>query len=86
MVRCGALAAARLVDPRFWVEPFSNLVLTPSGVRTIITLYYSPVQLINGVPIETDCHMPELAENAPVQESARKNKRRILIFCAVSLV
>jgi len=32
--------------------------------------------------------MPELAENAPVQESVRKNKRRrrILIFCVVSLL
>jgi len=35
-----------------------------------------------------DQHMPELAENAPVQESVRKNKRkrRILIFSLVSLV
>src|ERR1700736_4241064 len=33
-------------------------------------------------------HMPELAENAPVQESVRKNKRRrrIVIFCVVSLL
>jgi cytochrome c biogenesis protein CcmG/thiol:disulfide interchange protein DsbE len=32
--------------------------------------------------------MPELAENAPVQESVSKNKRkrRILIFCVVSLL
>src|SRR5947207_5417523 len=32
--------------------------------------------------------MPELAENAPVQESMQKNKRRrrILIFCVVSLL
>ncbi len=32
--------------------------------------------------------MPELAENAPVQESVQKNKRRrrILIFCVVSLL
>ncbi len=32
--------------------------------------------------------MPELAENAPVQGSVRKNKirRRILIFCVVSLL
>ena len=32
--------------------------------------------------------MPELAENAPVQESVSKNKRkrRILIFCGVSLL
>src|SRR6266487_553658 len=32
--------------------------------------------------------MPELAENAPVRESVRKNKRRrrILIFCGVSLL
>ncbi len=32
--------------------------------------------------------MPELAENAPAQESVRKNKRRrrILIFCVVSLL
>src|SRR6266446_6207376 len=32
--------------------------------------------------------MSELAENAPVQEPVRKNKRRrrILIFCVVSLV
>src|SRR5712692_7133009 len=35
-----------------------------------------------------DCHMPELAENAPVQGSVHKNKRRrrILIFCVVSLL
>jgi cytochrome c biogenesis protein CcmG/thiol:disulfide interchange protein DsbE len=35
-----------------------------------------------------DRHMPELAENAPVQESVRKNKRwrRILIFSVVSLL
>jgi cytochrome c biogenesis protein CcmG, thiol:disulfide interchange protein DsbE len=35
-----------------------------------------------------DCHMPELAENATVQELVRKNKRRrrILIFCGVSLL
>src|SRR5947209_5605261 len=31
--------------------------------------------------------MPELAENAPVQKLERRNnKRRILIFCAVSLL
>ncbi|HKV59707.1 MAG TPA: TlpA disulfide reductase family protein [Ktedonobacteraceae bacterium] len=32
--------------------------------------------------------MPEIAENAPVQESVRKHKRRrrILIFCVVSLL
>ena len=30
--------------------------------------------------------MAELTENAPVQGSARKNKRRILIFCVVSLL
>lgn len=30
--------------------------------------------------------MPELAENAPVQGSVLKNKRRILIFSAVSLL
>jgi len=30
--------------------------------------------------------MAELAENAPVQGSVRKNKRRILIFCVVSLL
>src|SRR5947207_5695758 len=35
-----------------------------------------------------DFHMSELAENASVQESVRKNKRkrRIVIFCAVSLL
>jgi len=35
-----------------------------------------------------DFHMSELAENAPVQESVRKNnhKRRIVIFCVVSLL
>jgi cytochrome c biogenesis protein CcmG/thiol:disulfide interchange protein DsbE len=35
-----------------------------------------------------DYHMPELAENAPVQGSVRNNKRRrrILIFCVVSLL
>jgi cytochrome c biogenesis protein CcmG, thiol:disulfide interchange protein DsbE len=35
-----------------------------------------------------DCHMPELAGNATVQEPVRKNKRRrrILIFCGVSLL
>src|SRR6266550_3952741 len=35
-----------------------------------------------------DSHMSEIAENAPVQESVRKNKRRrrILIFCVVSLL
>jgi cytochrome c biogenesis protein CcmG/thiol:disulfide interchange protein DsbE len=35
-----------------------------------------------------DRHMPELPENAPVQESVRKNKRRrrILIFSVVSLL
>ncbi len=30
--------------------------------------------------------MAELAENAPVQRSVRKNKRRILIFCVISLL
>ena len=30
--------------------------------------------------------MAELAKNAPVQGSVRKNKRRILIFCVVSLL
>jgi len=46
------------------------------------------VQLKNGVPVEVDGHMPELAENVPVQESVLKNKRRrrILIFCVVSLL
>src|SRR5258708_13670687 len=46
------------------------------------------MQLKNGIPIEMDCRMPELAENAPVQGLVRKNKRmrRILIFCVVSLV
>src|SRR5438874_2996207 len=35
-----------------------------------------------------DSHMSEIAENTPVQESVRKNKhrRRIVIFCVVSLV
>src|SRR5712691_11196116 len=35
-----------------------------------------------------DFHMSELVENAPVQESVRKNKRRrrIVIFCVVSLI
>src|SRR5712691_6732464 len=35
-----------------------------------------------------DFHMSELVENAPVQESVRKNKRRrrIVIFCVVSLL
>jgi cytochrome c biogenesis protein CcmG, thiol:disulfide interchange protein DsbE len=35
-----------------------------------------------------DCNMSELAENAPVQESVRtkKSRRRIVIFCVVSLV
>src|SRR5579864_2113615 len=33
-----------------------------------------------------DRHMSELAENAPVQGSELKNKRRILIFCVVSLL
>jgi cytochrome c biogenesis protein CcmG, thiol:disulfide interchange protein DsbE len=42
----------------------------------------------NRVLLEVDRHMSELAENAPVQEPVRKNKRRrrILIFCVVSLV
>src|SRR6266566_7160490 len=46
------------------------------------------LQLKNGVSVEVDGHMPELAENAPVQEPVRKNKRRrrILIFCVVSLL
>jgi cytochrome c biogenesis protein CcmG, thiol:disulfide interchange protein DsbE len=46
------------------------------------------MQLKNGVPKEMDCRMPELAENAPVQGLVRKNKRRrrMLIFCVVSLV
>src|SRR5437667_5791233 len=35
-----------------------------------------------------DFHMSEIAENAPVQKSVRKNKRRrrIVIFCVVSLL
>ena len=35
-----------------------------------------------------DIHMSEIAENTPVQESVRKNtrRRRIVIFCVVSLV
>jgi len=35
-----------------------------------------------------DSHMSEIAENTPVQESVRKNKhrRRIVIFCVVSLL
>ena len=35
-----------------------------------------------------DFHMSEVVENAPVQESVRKNKhrRRIVIFCVVSLL
>src|SRR5207248_11623391 len=35
-----------------------------------------------------DFHMSEIAENTPVQESVRKNKhrRRIVIFCVVSLL
>jgi cytochrome c biogenesis protein CcmG, thiol:disulfide interchange protein DsbE len=35
-----------------------------------------------------DLHMSELIENAPVQESVRKNKhkRRIVFFCVVSLL
>src|SRR5438477_10210693 len=35
-----------------------------------------------------DSHMSEIAENTPVQESVRKNKRkrRIIIFCVVSLL
>jgi len=46
------------------------------------------MQLKNGVPKEMDCRMPEFAENAPVQGLVRKNKRRrrMLIFCVVSLV
>jgi cytochrome c biogenesis protein CcmG, thiol:disulfide interchange protein DsbE len=46
------------------------------------------VQLNNDVLREMDCHMPELTKNAPVPESVRKNKRRrrILIFCVVSLL
>ncbi len=46
------------------------------------------MQRKNGVLIEMDRHMPELAENAPVQEPARKNKRRrrILIFSIISLL
>jgi cytochrome c biogenesis protein CcmG, thiol:disulfide interchange protein DsbE len=46
------------------------------------------VQLKNGVLIEMDCRMPELTKNAPVPESVRNNKRRrrILIFCVVSLL
>jgi cytochrome c biogenesis protein CcmG/thiol:disulfide interchange protein DsbE len=38
--------------------------------------------------MKVDGQTPELAENAPVQEPARKNKRnrRILIFCVVSLI
>ena len=41
-----------------------------------------------GISVEMDFHMPELAENAPVQGSVLKNKRgrRILIFSAVSLL
>ena len=39
-------------------------------------------------PQEVDCNMSKLAENVPVQGSILKNKRRrrILIFCGVSLV
>jgi cytochrome c biogenesis protein CcmG, thiol:disulfide interchange protein DsbE len=34
-----------------------------------------------------DCHMPETAGNAPVQETVRKkSRRRILIICVVSLL
>jgi len=46
------------------------------------------LQQKNGESVEVDGQMPELAENAPVQESVRKNKRRrrILIFCVVSLL
>src|ERR1700731_3194665 len=38
--------------------------------------------------MKVDGDTPELAENAPVQEPVRKNKRnrRILIFCVVSLI
>src|SRR2546429_3585642 len=41
-----------------------------------------------GISVEMDFHMPELAENAPVQGSMLKNKRRrrILIFSVVSLL
>ena len=44
------------------------------------------MQLKNDVSVEKDCPMAELAENAPVQGSVRKNKRRILIFCVESLL
>jgi len=41
-----------------------------------------------GISVEMDFHMRELTENAPVQGSVLKNKRRlrILIFSAVSLL
>jgi cytochrome c biogenesis protein CcmG/thiol:disulfide interchange protein DsbE len=46
------------------------------------------VSLKKGASVEVDCHMPELAENATVQGSVRKNKprRKILIFCGVSVL
>jgi cytochrome c biogenesis protein CcmG, thiol:disulfide interchange protein DsbE len=46
------------------------------------------VQLKYGLSVEMDCSMSELAENAPVDGSVLKNKRgrRILIFCAVSVI
>lgn len=46
------------------------------------------MQLKTVYPQEVDCNMSKLAENVPVQAPMLKNKRRrrILIFCGVSLV
>ena len=61
--------------------------LTNCRTRTIITLQYIWRNEM-GVLMKVDGHKPELAENAPVQEPMRKNKRRrrIFIFCVVSLI
>jgi len=50
--------------------------------------FIAPGAAKNSVLLEVNRHMSELAENAPVQESVRKQKRRrrMLIFCVVSLL
>jgi cytochrome c biogenesis protein CcmG/thiol:disulfide interchange protein DsbE len=64
------------------------LDLTLSGIRTIIIAKYSLCVCKKDVSVEVDGHMPELAENATVQGSERRNKRRrrMLIFCGVTLL
>ncbi len=53
-----------------------------------MSLYIIPGATEKRCTVDMDRHMPELPENAPVQESVRKNKRRrrILIFSVVSLL